>query len=121
MQSVDTIDVCILRVLREIERDRGTPSPFEEDPSDVKMVAADRVRGSGGGASREHCANPRSVRDIGGVTDNAVNLILHAPGPTSLYSAGHRGPPTITGCAPPVRVQVKGAQWAVGPTRMRSI
>jgi hypothetical protein len=66
MQSVDTIDVCILRVLREIERDRGMPSPFEKDPSDVDMVAADSMRGSGGGASREHCTNPRSVGDIGG-------------------------------------------------------
>jgi hypothetical protein len=49
--------VCILRVLREIERDRGIPSPFEEEPSDVDMVAeADwRQRGGGGGASRHYC------------------------------------------------------------------
>ena len=49
----------------------------------------------GGGASREHCVNPRSVGDVGGETGGAVNLVLRAPAPTSLYSAGHRGPPTM--------------------------
>jgi hypothetical protein len=39
MQSVDTIAFCILLVLREIERDRGIPSSFEEEPENVDMVA----------------------------------------------------------------------------------
>jgi hypothetical protein len=73
--------VCILQDLREVERDRGIPSPFEEEPSDVDMVAADSVRGSGGGASGEHCANPRSVGDIGGVTGGAVKPRTACPSP----------------------------------------
>jgi hypothetical protein len=49
--------VCILQDLREVERDRGIPSPFEEEPSDVDIVAAadGRGRGGGGGASRHYC------------------------------------------------------------------
>jgi hypothetical protein len=50
------MDVYILRDLREVERDRGIPSPFEEEPSDVDMVAAADGRGRGsGGASHHYC------------------------------------------------------------------
>jgi hypothetical protein len=104
--------------MREIERDRGIPSPFEEEPSDIDMVAADSVRGSGGGASREHCANPSSVGDIGWVTGGAVNIILRAPAPTSLYSTGHKGPPTIRGLDAPDQGASQRARQAVGLDRV---
>ena len=59
-------------------------------------MVAERSRWRGGsGASREHCDCPRSEGDFGGESGGAVNLVPCAPAPTSLYIAGHRGPPTI--------------------------
>ena len=43
------------------------------------------AEGSGGGASRQHCTNPRSVGDVGGVYGVATNLVLRATAPASLY------------------------------------
>ena len=40
-----------------------------------------------GGASREHCANPRSEGDLGGESGGAVNLVPCAPAPTTLFIA----------------------------------
>jgi hypothetical protein len=80
------------------------------------------ANGGGGGASRQLNANPRSDWYIGGAYGKRgePRTSSRRP-PTSLYSAGDRGPPTITNWVPPIRAQVKGARWAVGPTRERSI
>jgi hypothetical protein len=56
-----------------------------------------------------------------GRTATQVNLVLRAAGPTSLYSVGDMDPPTITDWAPRSGRRSKGARWAVGPTRERSI
>ena len=51
----------------------------------------------GGGASREHWAKPRSVGISRWGVLHTMNLVIRAAGlPTSLYSAGHRGPSTIS-------------------------
>ena len=57
------------------------------------------VRGSSGGggeASRGYCANLDWIGFVGGVVWHTINLVSCAAGPpTSLCSAGHRGPPTM--------------------------
>ena len=81
------------------------------------MIAeGSRWRG-GSGASREHCDCPRSEGDIGGESGGAVNLVPCAPAPTSLYIAGHRGPPTIRGLGAPDQGAGQGARRAVGLDR----
>ena len=64
--------------------------------------------GRGGGASREHRANPRSVGIVGGIVA-AINLVSRAPAPTSVYIArvteAHQ---SWFGWAPPIRARVRG-------------
>ena len=68
---------------------------LEELP--VPAMVLVMAKSSGGGASRQHCTNPRSVGDVGGVYGLAMNLVVRIVAPTSLYSAGDRGPSTIVG------------------------
>ena len=44
-------------------------------------AAGDGREDSGGGASHQHCTNPRSVEDVGGVYGVATNLVMRAAGP----------------------------------------
>ena len=50
----------------------------------VPAMAPVMGESSGGGALRQHCTNPRSVGNIGGVYGVATNLVLRAA-PPPLY------------------------------------
>lgn len=69
-----------------------------------------RERGGGGsGASREHCANPRSVGECRWGVWRRGEPHTKCPGShLCLYSAGHRGPPTIKRLSAPDQGAVKG-------------
>jgi hypothetical protein len=55
---------------------------------------------------------PRSEGCVGGVCGATINLITRATGPHLSLYRWRQGAPTIEGWA-----HVKGARWAVGPTR----
>ena len=51
---------------------------FEELPVPAMAPVPEMAVGSGGGASRQYCTNPRSVGDVGGVYGVATNLVVRA-------------------------------------------
>jgi hypothetical protein len=65
------------------------------------------------GASR-HTSLTLIGGSVGGVEEHGEPRVSSPRPPTSLYSAGVRGPPTIKGRAPPIRAQSRGRDRAVG-------
>ena len=89
---------------------REVPSPWL-DESDVSAMVEGGRRWQGVGEVVAALPVgttffPRSVGCVGGVSGSRQTSCCVPPGPTSLYSAGDRGPPTIVGWAPPIRAQI---------------
>ena len=70
--------------------------------------------GGGGEASRDYCANLDRIGFVGGVVTHDQPRELCSPPPTSLCSAGHRGPPTMVRLGAPDQSARQGYRQAVG-------
>jgi hypothetical protein len=73
------------------------------------------AKGGGGGSGASRCTTLTLIGgSINGVEEHGEPHETCPRPPTSLYSAGDRGPPTIKGRAPPIRTQSRGRDRAVG-------
>ena len=75
--------------------DLGSMSPNCRPWQRVAGDGGERGSGGGGGASRDFCANLDRIGFVGGAVTHDQPRELCSRPPTSLCSAGHRGPPTM--------------------------